>query len=180
MIRRHERDEPRSLNTLWLESTLFKIPNSTKLEGGKEPKTSDSKHLAQTLELLRLLTFEALEMRHTCCMYRELDNPDIKPEQEFPLSYIEPRPKFILNCHPALAKTIRDDDFEQTNARVLDTLMEEFEVCMKLDYQGKTVSDFIYGYWQQSIEKIYAVRGDEIEKMEQILAKMFHLKLSRG
>jgi hypothetical protein len=105
-------------------------------------------------------------------MYRELDNPDVDLEQGFPLRYSEHCSEFILNCNPATAKAIRDDAYEQASARLLDTLMTEFEICLKQDYHGKTVSDFISGYWQHRIQKLYAVREEEIEKMEHILGKV--------
>jgi hypothetical protein len=172
VIKRHEYWEYTYLNTLWLESNLFKMPSSVETGEGGEPKTPDSQPLAQALELIRLLTFEALEMRHTCCMYRELDNPDVDLEQGFPLRYSEHCSEFILNCNPATAKAIRDDAYEQASARLLDTLMTEFEICLKQDYHGKTVSDFISGYWQHRIQKLYAVREEEIERMEHILGKV--------
>jgi hypothetical protein len=171
VIQRHECWEYTCLNTLWLESNLFKMPSSIEIGEGGEPKTPDSEPLVQALEFIRLLTFEALEMRHTCCMYRELDNPDIELEQGFPLRDNEHRSKFILNCNPTTAKGIRDDAYEQTNARLLDTLMAEFEIRLK-DYHGKTVSDFISGYWQHRVQKLYTVREEEIEKMEKILGKV--------
>ncbi|KAH6958702.1 hypothetical protein DER45DRAFT_613212 [Fusarium avenaceum] len=172
VIMRHEYWEYTCLNTIWLESNLFKIPSD--LEIGKKggPKPPDSQPLAQALEFIRLLTFEALEMRHTCCMYRELENPGTKLGKGPPLCYDEHHIKFILNCSPGTADAIRDDSYEQTSARLLDTLMTEFEICLRQDYHGKTVSDFISGYWQHRIQKLYAVREEEIEKMEQILGKV--------
>jgi hypothetical protein len=169
---RHECWEHSCLSTLWLESNLFKMPSSIEIGQGGEPKATFRQPLAQALELIRLLTFEALEMRHTCCMYKELDNTDNELEQGFSLRHSERRSKCILNCNPATAKAIRDDACEKESARLLDTLMADFEICLKQEYHGKTVSEFISGYWQHRIQKLYAVREEEIEKMEQTLGKV--------
>lgn len=50
--------------------------------------------------------------------------------------------------------------------------MIEFEIRLRQEYYGKTVSDFISGYWQNRIQELYTVREEEIERMERILGNV--------
>ncbi|KAI8724103.1 hypothetical protein NCS52_00267800 [Fusarium sp. LHS14.1] len=117
-------------------------------------QTTNTQPSTRALELVRLLTFEALEMTHTCCMFEKLgENHD----------YIDA----ILNCNPNTVREIRQSEEEIENAALLDTLMGEFSTAMQQDYQAKSLLDFIFGYWITRIEDLYAVQEDEVQKMQQ-------------
>ncbi|KAJ4160287.1 hypothetical protein NW754_003413 [Fusarium falciforme] len=72
----------------------------------------------------------------------------------------------ILNCNPSTTRDIRQSEEERRNAELLDTLTEEFSNVMQQDYQEKSLLDFIFGYWKTRIEDLYAVREDEVQKMQ--------------
>ncbi|KAL2692355.1 hypothetical protein Neosp_002761 [[Neocosmospora] mangrovei] len=93
-------------------------------------------------------------MTHTCCMLEELGRDH---------GYI----CVILNCNPNTVREIRQSEEERKNAALLDTLMDEFSNAMQQDYQAKSLLDFIFGYWIARIEDLYAVREDEVQKMQQ-------------
>lgn len=84
----------------------------------------------RALELLRLLTFEALEIRHTCCIYEELDI-------ETPYYLYAHCLPATLYCKPETVEDIRHDANEQASAKLLDEIMAELVNCMGQQYQGK-------------------------------------------
>ncbi|KAM6520477.1 hypothetical protein FSOLCH5_005270 [Fusarium solani] len=74
--------------------------------------------------------------------------------------------KVILSCNPSTVKDIQQSEEERRNAELLDTLTEEFSNVMQQEYQAKSLFDFIFGYWKTRIEGLYAVREEEVQKMQ--------------
>ncbi|KAI8686623.1 hypothetical protein NCS56_00322600 [Fusarium sp. Ph1] len=136
---------------------IFEDPTTTptlrvKRQREREQVT-DAQPSTRALELVLFLTFEALEMTHTCCMLEKLDTSNLL--------------KVILNCNPRTVRDIRQSEVERRNAAFLNTLMEEFSNIMKQDYQAKSLFDFIFGYWKTRIGGLYAVREEEVQKIQE-------------
>ncbi|RTE84846.1 hypothetical protein BHE90_000586 [Fusarium euwallaceae] len=148
-----------SITRLLFDFGIFEIPTATPTPSVKQQRERDETTNAhpsiRALGLVRLLTFEALEMTHTCCMLGNLDTGNWRPT------------KVILNCNPNTVRDIRQSEIEQRNAVQLDTLMGDFTNVMQQDYQAKSVLDFIFGYWKTRIEDLYAVQEDEVQMMQQ-------------
>ncbi|RSL99636.1 hypothetical protein CDV31_012101 [Fusarium ambrosium] len=147
-----------SITRLLFDFDIFEIATATPTAGVEQQrerdKTTNAQPSTRALELVRLLTFEALEMTHTCCMLEEL----AEIHNDF---------RVILNCNPNTVRDIRQSEGEQRNAVQLDTLMKDFTNVMQQDYQAKTLLDFIFSYWKTRIKGLYAVREDEVQKMQQ-------------
>ncbi|KAM6532854.1 hypothetical protein FALCPG4_005902 [Fusarium falciforme] len=147
-----------SIKRLLFDFDMFGDPTATPTPSVKQQRkreqTTNTQPSTRALELVRLLTFEALEMTHTCCMLEELRKND---------HYIDA----ILNCNPSTARDIRQSEEEGRNAELLDTLTEEFSNIMQQDYQKKSLLDFIFGYWKTRIEGLYAVREEEVQKIQE-------------
>ncbi|RSL49385.1 hypothetical protein CEP53_009168 [Fusarium sp. AF-6] len=147
-----------SITRLLFDFDIFEVPTATPTAGVEQLRERDETTNAQpstrALELVRLLTFEALEMTHTCCMLEEL----AKIDHDF---------RVILKCNPNTVSDIRQSEAEQRNAVQLDTLMKDFTNVMQQDYYAKSLLDFVFGYWKTRVEDLYAVREDEVQKMQQ-------------
>ncbi|EKJ70359.1 hypothetical protein FPSE_09576 [Fusarium pseudograminearum CS3096] len=102
-------------------------------------------------ELLRLLTFEALEMTHTCCTF-EVISDDIVTDL---FSTASCKPAAIFGCRAEKVREIRSCDEERLSARLLEDLMSEF--TSQLRRQGsdaQAFERFITGYWRRRISEI--------------------------
>ncbi|KAF4453929.1 hypothetical protein F53441_3454 [Fusarium austroafricanum] len=137
------------------------------------------------LEVLRLLTFETLEMAHTCCFVKPMD-----PEMLFAGCKLAQRPsqsgnassdsnmeypnlQLILNRDPEEVARVRSDQREQQKARELEALMEESSRLVHglNPYCGEFVP-FLWGYWRKRISKLFGVNHDIIDKMENLLVNV--------
>ncbi|KAF5601698.1 uncharacterized protein FSUBG_8064 [Fusarium subglutinans] len=126
----------------------------------RDTRSSGSRIAGWCIEVIRFLTFEALEMTHTCCDFNILYKPDILSE------------KFdvLMNCDQERWQKIRSDKREQENAALLETLMEEFIAYMiGMESSPRSLETFVSGYWRQRISEIYAVDADEIEDINSVL-----------
>ncbi len=85
-------------------------------------------------EILRLTTFEALGLRHTCCEYVHNKLHTVDPEE---------------------AAEIRDEDDE--GIQLLESLLSEFEEKRGVE----NIKSFIDGYWSTRIEEVLAARDEE-------------------
>ncbi|KAF5721691.1 hypothetical protein FMUND_3496 [Fusarium mundagurra] len=122
--------------------------------------SSDSRLVGWCMEVIRFLTFEALEMTHTCCEFTILDRPDISSENF----------DALINCDPGRWQKIRNDKREQENAALLETLMQEFIAYMiGMESSPRSLEIFVNGYWRQRISEIYAVDLNEIKDMDSCL-----------
>jgi hypothetical protein len=124
-------------------------------------------------ELVRLLTFEALDMTHTCCHLEEVENlrrgQTPSPAERKVRSAWDNEDRLeerhvIANCNPQLAEEIRSDSLEQQNARQLDEFMHEFEPqILNLDFSDpKSLETFIWGPWRRRISDLFTVVDDGI------------------
>jgi hypothetical protein len=147
---------------------------------------ANGKHLtAMASELVRLLTFESLDMTHTCCYLEELeslkDNQPMSPAQRKALSaeeslgrrYIPPQ-RVIATCSPELVEEIRSDSVEQQNARQLEDLMHEFGPHISnMDFSNpRALEIFIWGPWRQRISDLFAIDTQIVAEMEQVVEKV--------
>ncbi|RSL55458.1 hypothetical protein CEP54_009348 [Fusarium duplospermum] len=148
-----------SITRLLFDFDIFEVPTTTPTPGVKQQRerdeTTNARPSTRALELVRFLTFESLEMTHTCCMLENLPKGNWYDT------------KVILNCTPGTVSDIRQSEEERRNAALLETLMNEFSNVMQQDYHAKSLLDFIFGYWKTRVEGLYAVREDEVQKMQQ-------------
>ncbi|KAF4998327.1 hypothetical protein FGRMN_3207 [Fusarium graminum] len=158
-----------SLNDLLLGFEIFENHEGTKIREERGLHSLNKQLSTRALELLRLLTFEALEMRHTCCMYESVDTRGIALQHDCGNPNIGRNLEVILSCDPAVAKVVRSDDHEKASAEFLGSLMADFTTEMEQNYSRGTFSEFIFGYWQSRIQELYSAQHGEVEKMEQIL-----------
>ncbi|KAF0643237.1 hypothetical protein FPSE5266_09576 [Fusarium pseudograminearum] len=115
-------------------------------------------------ELLRLLTFEALEITHTCCTF-EVISDDIVTDL---FSTASCKPAAIFGCRAEKVREIRSCDEERLSARLLEDLMSEF--TSQLRRQGsdaQAFERFITGYWRRRISEIYHPNPQVLSEMEQ-------------
>ncbi|KAF5252645.1 hypothetical protein FANTH_2540 [Fusarium anthophilum] len=127
----------------------------------RDTGSSDAGITDWCIEVIRFLTFEALEMTHTCCEFAVIKRPDISSK------------KFnaLMNCKPQRWQRIRSDKREQENAVLLETLMDEFIAYMVgMESSPRSLEVFVNGYWRQRISEIYAVDGDEIKNIKNCLS----------
>ncbi|CVL04827.1 uncharacterized protein FMAN_12890 [Fusarium mangiferae] len=111
-------------------------------------------------EVIRFLTFEALEMTHTCCQFTVIDRPDISPDKF----------NLLMNCDPRKWQKIRSHKREQENAALLERLMEEFiAYMMHMRLSTRSLEIFVNGYWRQRMSEIYAVDSNEIKNIQNCL-----------
>ncbi|KAF3071069.1 hypothetical protein GL218_00888 [Daldinia childiae] len=91
--------------------------------------------------LIRVMTFEELGMKHTCCRYRN--------KRYYSLQEIIEEGLLIL-MEPAEIEEIREED--RYLAEQLDSLMEEFEA--KLQEMGVPLSSFVENCWLPRMEEV--------------------------
>ncbi|KAM6516485.1 hypothetical protein FALCPG4_014668 [Fusarium falciforme] len=121
-------------------------------------------------QFVRFLTFEALEMTHTCCHFQILD----RGTSEF-VSFEQCEPIYaqlvILDHDAKVIQETRADKVEQKNAALLDSLMEEFSV--QLNVAEPTVENFVKflkGGWRSRIERLFTVDEDIVNGMRECLS----------
>lgn len=124
-----------------------------------------------TVELVRFLTFEILDMTHTCCSARAVDATDRR------LYSTPPGQKsnwgaaiVIANCSPEIVEQIRSDDLERKNADQLDDLMSDFTNQLRtLDCSSPlALQSLIWGYWRCLMFEFFAVDSAIVNDMERI------------
>lgn len=102
------------------------------------------------LEFLRLLTFEALEMTHTCCEARPFISPSLR--------------KGIFRRSRS-ANPVKD-----SRRRQLIELMKGFEEQLgRGNGSARDLEKFIFGPWQARVSALYDVDDEEVKAMEQFL-----------
>lgn len=90
-------------------------------------------------ELLRFLTFEALEMTHTCCTYERYYHP--KPARHGGV---------LVRILKAFRGSIDDIQDEEADMHaLLERLLLEFDA--ELAQSGEGLSDFVWGYWKRRV-----------------------------
>ncbi|KAH7165368.1 hypothetical protein EDB81DRAFT_779069 [Dactylonectria macrodidyma] len=165
-----ESDEtPLRLDSGYLMHTLFHHDKGGAISGAKEPPVWLS-------ELVRFLTFEALEMTHTCCVSGRVPLPPhlihtcCSSATALPGTLTshdeEISPPLILGCGPERFQEIRSDKMEQQDAHLLDVLMEDFNDQMRSLHPSPWMYEkFISGYWRESISRLFSVNKHEVGQM---------------
>jgi hypothetical protein len=154
------------------------------LQTGHLDQTAGDSIRTMSLQLVRLLTFEILDMTHTCCYLEQLENlrggqvlgsaqrkaPSIRNDWDD-----LPEPRVLANCCPRLAAEIQSDSLEQQNAQLLDALMQEFEPqILSLDFADpRTLEGFVWGPWRRRISDLFAVNSRVVAEMEQLVDSVF-------
>ncbi|KAL3600144.1 hypothetical protein FPOAC2_04375 [Fusarium poae] len=99
-------------------------------------------------ELLRLLTFEALDMTHTCCTFEAVHKEIVKDM----VSTASEKPAAIFSCRAERVRGIRSLAEERESAHLLEDLMSEFTPQLILQGPGPEAFElFIKGYWRQRV-----------------------------
>ncbi|KAJ4312054.1 hypothetical protein N0V84_010126 [Fusarium piperis] len=125
--------------------------------------------------IVQFLTFEALEMTHTCCHFEVLDRNTLEcvTSDDGRPAYMEVN-KFnalvIVDCDTVAVQETRADEVEQRNAVLLDSLVEEFgRQLRRTEATRRTLEDFLHGFWRRRIEGLFAVDEDIVNGMKERL-----------
>lgn len=111
------------------------------------------------LQLLRLLTFEVLEMTHTCCVALPL-NPDGRRHGIFHRSSHLERKR----------QQQRPETAEAHKGRQLEELIADFEKRLERgDGSARELEKFIFGPWQAQIGALYDVDDRDVNAMDGVL-----------
>lgn len=122
----------------------------------------------RALEMVRLLTFEALDMTHTCCRVRCLLH-DGKVNVSCSHRSLECKKHIALKSRdPKFVQEIREE--QQQAAEHLTTLMSEFtEVMVRMPPSPRGLEAFIWGYWRRRMAEFYAVNSEVLEAMNLVV-----------
>jgi hypothetical protein len=124
----------------------------------------DKKPTGFVTEVLRLITFEALEMTHTCCKFDAISEDII----EIMVSTASLRPAAIFHCRDKKVRDIRSSAGEKSSAHLLKDLMSEFTT--QLTHQDRDPGAFelfIKGYWRRRMSELYDPNPQVMNEMEQ-------------
>lgn len=136
-----------------------RLQHKTRASGDHKGAPAKTRIPTWQLELLRLLTFEVLEMTHTCCVALPL-----RPES-WRLGIFH-RSSPIERKHQHL----RAEPAGVDERRQLEELMAEFEEQLRRGSgSARDLEKFIFGPWQARIATFYDVNDKEINAMEQFL-----------
>lgn len=135
---------------------------------------------------LRFLTFEALEMTHTCCYFAVLDRDSLKC-----VTSDDGRPDYtkvgfdnalvILDRDTSTILETRTDEAEQRNSALLNSLMEELN--SQLDEVEPTMDNFVNflkGDWRSRIERLFTVDEEIVNGMRERLSDVKTRKCSKS
>ncbi|KAK3989395.1 hypothetical protein QBC44DRAFT_327682 [Cladorrhinum sp. PSN332] len=154
-------------NISWTLHAFFHHPISDQTADSIEPPSPSKR----SLELVRFLTFEALEMTHTCCamscLFHKYGDPSCLRPDDWPR---DPCAEYIAlkNCDAETVNRARDK--EQDLAQQLESLMSEVTVQMaNMPDSPRALENFVWGYWRRRISRLYSVNPDIIEEMSEIL-----------
>lgn len=118
---------------------------------------------AWQLELLRLLTFEALEMTHTCCSAQRLQQPGGDTAELAIFDHPDPEgTRLRLAAEPAEARKVRQ----------LEEMMAEFAGQLgrrKAGCSPRDLEDFVSGAWRARVAGLYETCDREIRTLEGLL-----------
>ncbi|KAK4463255.1 hypothetical protein QBC42DRAFT_266289 [Cladorrhinum samala] len=155
--------------TSWIRHAFFHHPvrNDISLEGNNGQTTPSNR----TLEMVRFLTFEALDMTHTCCRVRCLFHDGMA---NAPCSdgYWPCRKHIALKCcDPGFAREIREE--QQQAAEYLAALMTEFtDVLTRMSDSPRALDAFIFGYWRRRMAEVYAVKSEVVEAINLVVPEV--------
>jgi hypothetical protein len=115
----------------------------------------DSDHRLSAKEVLTFLTFEALEMTHTCC-FLELDD------------LVSASGYLVLKQFLGDVLGIQDEEKELGDR--LTSLIVEFQ-C-EFENSQESLGEFIYGYWSKRMAEECLPSHDEVESARQAGVKV--------
>lgn len=128
--------------------------------------------------IVRFLTFEALEMTHTCCHCGVLDRCTLQsctsdnghPAYDYDWRCNTP---VILDCDTVVVQETRADVVQQRNAVLLDSLMEEFSRQLGgADATRGALNHFLNGFWRRRMATVFAVDEDILDEMKECLGEV--------
>ncbi|KAH6988191.1 hypothetical protein BKA56DRAFT_728926 [Ilyonectria sp. MPI-CAGE-AT-0026] len=125
------------LKNRWLKDECLKVPDLYRLLYQRRPNRSlmmEDASRGVSTEFLTYITFEALEMTHTCCNFGRF----------VPIAR-DGCPHVLIEQFPGNVHEIQEEE-EALGAR-LAYLVQEFE-C-KLESSQHSLREFIYGYWSR-------------------------------
>ncbi|KAF5227261.1 hypothetical protein FAUST_11893, partial [Fusarium austroamericanum] len=115
-------------------------------------------------DLLRLLTFEALEMTHTCCSIKSISEYVVNDL----VSTASEKPAAIFSFRDEKVQKIRSGAEERSSAHLLEDLMSEFNLLFSQQgSDAQTFERFIAGYWRRRISEIYYPDPQVLSEMKQ-------------
>lgn len=139
--------------TIWLKDGSLQDPYSLLYPGLLNPWLRLENAWRQvSTDLLTHLTFEALEMTHTCCYFENFAQVPLARRQHFNIK------QFPGNVHE-----IQEEE-EELGAR-LEYLVQEFQ-C-KLDSSQRPLREFIYGYWSERMADECLPNHENMEVLRQ-------------
>ncbi|KAI9159060.1 hypothetical protein HJFPF1_07067 [Paramyrothecium foliicola] len=142
------------------------------LHHATQPESSpEEKKTSSALEIVRFLTFEALEMRHTCCSVHEKTGFLKRRDLKLPYWAVPGVVKsaLIISCDPEVFRSVRSDSDELEKVQLLNSLMKEFSQNLgKLD-ECDALEQFLWGYWRRRISELYFITPESLQEMEQLL-----------
>ncbi|KAI0129658.1 hypothetical protein BJ170DRAFT_731243 [Xylariales sp. AK1849] len=127
------------------------------------------------LELVRFLTFETLELMHTCCNNVLVNRAECRLDRERSIlgnihDSSDGLPPVIALLPSERVHQIRSEESEQQARRQLETLMEEFSRENRtLTSPPKALEAFIWGYWRRRMSELFIVKHDTLNEIEQVL-----------
>ncbi|KAH8878970.1 hypothetical protein GQ53DRAFT_834573 [Thozetella sp. PMI_491] len=123
----------------------------------------------QTEEFLRLITFEALEMTHSCCRtkhFHSVSETLVVERNHFSCSS-EQATTILCNLDPGEVYQIRTEPLEQEKSRNLEHLMEEFTAVLQdTTLSAETFEQFVWGYWRNRMPEFFQVDLGVLRDME--------------
>ncbi|KAI0550529.1 hypothetical protein F4679DRAFT_594712 [Xylaria curta] len=140
------------------------IPSTSKNEGRL---TATGPVPTWQLEFLRLLTFEALEMPHTCCV------PSLIWLNGMGMAIFDA----TKDPEEAQRQLFADPSVED-KAQLLDELMAEFtENLGQRTGSPRDFEDFVFGSWRARMAGLYGVNAEEVKAMERVLGGKVQTKV---
>ncbi|KAK3997768.1 hypothetical protein QBC44DRAFT_363959 [Cladorrhinum sp. PSN332] len=134
------------------------------------------------LDLVRFLTFEALDMIHTCCFLHRAKPEEGRlyiageMEEDDTSTGYNHDPMVLVNCPEDLVGEIRGRQIEEDGAELLKGLMAEFEEEMKkmdnTNKSPKALETFLLNYWRDRMLSLLTVDETVVGEMKRVVGKV--------
>ncbi|KAJ4229177.1 hypothetical protein NW759_003899 [Fusarium solani] len=132
---------------------------------------------------VRFLTFEALEMTHTCCHLGVFDrtfmklvtNDDGNPayEELYSDDSMGDMALVILDRDSNTIQETRTSKVERDNADLLNSLMKDFDRKLQgTEPTLETLQNFLRGYWRQRMARVFIVDDNAVDEMKTCLSNV--------
>ncbi|KAK4220990.1 hypothetical protein QBC38DRAFT_505277 [Podospora fimiseda] len=131
-------------------------------------------------DFIRFLTFEALEMTHTCCsVHRVETDPKIRlyneDEEDTDIDSVifNDDHVVLVACPPHLVDEMRTQDHEKRNAELLEQLMNDFDQQMnKMNLTSPKGLEHLLSYWRDKMRGLFDVNEGEVGRMKNVVGKV--------